>query len=198
MFAKNQINNASIYYRTLSHLCRGEIAASVPEARPLLSDWCKSIGCTVALPQRPRQISIEASDMQAADASNSSLIVLTATLRNPLTNRTHSRRRAIGRVGFSPTTGQVVPRRTAEETKAPFGENGRREHQRHPRKAHGHEAREEQHENDESNDESDHRKTEATVSDRVHIGFGHAASEAGILLGQGLFEFGQNALLVFG
>ena len=68
-----------------TYLYRGEIAASVPEARPLLSDWCKSIGCTVALPQRPRQISIEASDMQAADAANSGLIVLTATLRNQAT-----------------------------------------------------------------------------------------------------------------
>jgi predicted Zn finger-like uncharacterized protein len=68
-----------------AYLYRGEIAASVPEARPLLSDLCKSIGCTVALPQRPRQISIEASDMQAADAVNSGLIVLTATLRNQAT-----------------------------------------------------------------------------------------------------------------
>ena len=68
-----------------TYLYRGEIAASVPEARPLLSDWCKSIGCTVALPQRPRQISIEASDMQAADSANSGLIVLTATLRNQAT-----------------------------------------------------------------------------------------------------------------
>lgn len=68
-----------------TYLYRGEIAASVPEARPLLSDWCKAIGCTVALPQRPRQISIEASDMQAADTANSGLIVLTATLRNQAT-----------------------------------------------------------------------------------------------------------------
>ena len=69
----------------LTYLYRGEIAASVPEARPLLTDWCKTIGCTVALPQRPRQISIEASDMPAADTANSGLIVLTATLRNQAT-----------------------------------------------------------------------------------------------------------------
>ena len=68
-----------------TYLYRGDIAASVPEARPLLTEWCKTIGCAVALPQRPRQISIEASDMQAADTVNSGMIVLTATLRNQAT-----------------------------------------------------------------------------------------------------------------
>jgi len=71
----------------LTYLYRGEFAASVPEARPLLTDLCKTIGCTVALPQRPRQISIEASDMQAADTTNSGLVVLTATLRSQATIR---------------------------------------------------------------------------------------------------------------
>ncbi len=64
------------------YLYRGEIAAAVPEARPWLNDWCKHLRCTVALPQNPRQITIEASDMQAADAANPGLVVLTATLRN--------------------------------------------------------------------------------------------------------------------
>lgn len=67
------------------YLYRGEIAASIPEARPLLSEWCKPLKCTVALPQRPRQITIEASDMQAADNANAGLIILTATLRNQAT-----------------------------------------------------------------------------------------------------------------
>ncbi len=64
------------------YLYRGEIAAAVPEARPWLNDWCKHLRCTVALPQNPRQITIEASDMQAADAAHPGLVVLTATLRN--------------------------------------------------------------------------------------------------------------------
>ncbi len=63
-------------------LYRGDIAAALPEARPVLNDWCKALNCTVALPQRPRQISIEASDMQAADTTNPGLVILTATLRN--------------------------------------------------------------------------------------------------------------------
>ncbi len=66
----------------LVYLNRGDIAAALPESRPLLAGWCKSLRCTVALPQQPRQISIEASDMQAADAANPGLIILTATLRN--------------------------------------------------------------------------------------------------------------------
>jgi len=64
------------------YLYRGEIAASVPEARPLLTELCGRLHCTVALPQLPRQISIEASDMQAADTANPGLIILTATLRS--------------------------------------------------------------------------------------------------------------------
>lgn len=68
-----------------AYLYRGEIAAAVPETRPYLNDWCEILGCTVALPQRPRQISIEASDMQAADTANPGLVILTATLRNQAT-----------------------------------------------------------------------------------------------------------------
>ena len=64
---------------------RSEIAASVPEARPHLNRMCELLLCAVALPQRPRQISIEASDMQATDPANSGLIALTATLRNQAT-----------------------------------------------------------------------------------------------------------------
>ncbi len=65
---------------------RGEIAARVPEARPYLNKMCEYFRCTVALPQNPRQISIEASDMQATDPANPGQIALTATLRNQATN----------------------------------------------------------------------------------------------------------------
>ena len=68
-----------------AYLYRSDIAASVPEARPRLSKMCELLGCTVALPQRPRQISIEASDMQATDPASPGLIALTATLRNHAT-----------------------------------------------------------------------------------------------------------------
>ena len=65
-----------------AYFYRSEIAASVPEARPYLNKMCELLRCTVALPQRPRQISIEASDMQATDPANPGVIALTTTLRN--------------------------------------------------------------------------------------------------------------------
>lgn len=61
---------------------RSELAASLPETRPLLGAACKYLQCSVDLPQRPRQLIIEASDMQAADPANPGLVILTATLRN--------------------------------------------------------------------------------------------------------------------
>ena len=64
---------------------RSEIAANLPEARPYLNRICEELRCTVMLPQRPRSISIEASDMQATDPANPGLIALTATLRNHAT-----------------------------------------------------------------------------------------------------------------
>jgi predicted Zn finger-like uncharacterized protein len=67
------------------YLYRSEIAASVPEARPYLRKMCDLLRCTVALPQQPRQISIEASDLQATDPANPGVIALTATLRNQAT-----------------------------------------------------------------------------------------------------------------
>jgi predicted Zn finger-like uncharacterized protein len=68
-----------------AYFFRSDIAASLPEARPQLNKLCEFLHCTVALPQRPRQISIEASDMQAPDPANPGLIALTATLRNHAT-----------------------------------------------------------------------------------------------------------------
>jgi predicted Zn finger-like uncharacterized protein len=68
-----------------AYFYRSDIAASLPEARPQLNKLCELLQCTVALPQRPRQISIEASDMQAPDPANPGLIALTATLRNHAT-----------------------------------------------------------------------------------------------------------------
>jgi predicted Zn finger-like uncharacterized protein len=68
-----------------AYFYRSDIAAFVPEARPHLTRMCELLRCTVALPQRPRQITIEASDLQATDSANPGLIALTATLRNQAT-----------------------------------------------------------------------------------------------------------------
>ena len=61
---------------------RSDIAARVPETRPYLDRMCELLNCTAGLPQRPRLMSIEASDMQATDPANRGRIALTATLRN--------------------------------------------------------------------------------------------------------------------
>jgi predicted Zn finger-like uncharacterized protein len=61
---------------------RSELAASYPVLRPALARACDMAGCKVPLPQRPRLISIEASDLQIIDPARPQVIQLTATLRN--------------------------------------------------------------------------------------------------------------------
>jgi predicted Zn finger-like uncharacterized protein len=65
-----------------AYFYRGEIAAQYPVLRPHLVELCGLLRCAVAPPQRPKQIAIEASDLQALDTSRPGLIQLTATLRN--------------------------------------------------------------------------------------------------------------------
>ncbi len=61
---------------------RSDLAAYYPGLRPYLLQFCDLLLCTVALPQRPKQIAIEASDLQATDTARPGIIQLTATLRN--------------------------------------------------------------------------------------------------------------------
>lgn len=61
---------------------RGEIAAYYPGVRPYLARMCGTLRCAIVLPQRPRVIAIEASDLQATDPARPGVIHLTATLRN--------------------------------------------------------------------------------------------------------------------
>lgn len=61
---------------------RGEIAARHPLARQWLNEICAQAGCVVLLPQRPKAVIIEASDLQVVDPARPNRIQLTATLRN--------------------------------------------------------------------------------------------------------------------
>ena len=61
---------------------RSDLAAQVPGLRPYLVQLCELMRCVVALPQRPKQIQIEASDLQSLDKARPGMIQLTATLRN--------------------------------------------------------------------------------------------------------------------
>lgn len=61
---------------------RGDLAARYPAVKPYLVQLCVPLRCTVAPPQGPKQIAIEASDLQALDPARPGRIQLTATLRN--------------------------------------------------------------------------------------------------------------------
>jgi predicted Zn finger-like uncharacterized protein len=61
---------------------RGELAAHLPWSRLYLARMCDLLECGVFLPQRPRLIVIEASDLQATDPARPAVIQLTATIRN--------------------------------------------------------------------------------------------------------------------
>jgi hypothetical protein len=61
---------------------RADLAVQYPGLKPGLAQACEWLRCTLAPPQRPRQIAIEASDLQAMDTARPGRIQLTATLRN--------------------------------------------------------------------------------------------------------------------
>lgn len=61
---------------------RGELAAHYRSLKPVLLHMCAMLQCDVPLPQRPRLINIEASDLQNLDQARPGLLQLTATLRN--------------------------------------------------------------------------------------------------------------------
>ena len=61
---------------------RSDLAAHYPGLKPYLLQFCGLLHCTVVPPQRPKQIAIEASDLQATDTARPGIIQLTATLRN--------------------------------------------------------------------------------------------------------------------
>jgi predicted Zn finger-like uncharacterized protein len=65
-----------------AYLYRSELAAQYPVLKPTLFELCRLAGCSVPLPQRPRLINIEASDLQIVDPARPEVIQLTATLRN--------------------------------------------------------------------------------------------------------------------
>ncbi|MGB8518514.1 MAG: DUF3426 domain-containing protein [Gallionella sp.] len=66
------------------YFLRADIAARFPDMKPDLVSACKSLGCTVNLPQKNDFMSIESSSLEA-DPNNAALITLTALLRNHAT-----------------------------------------------------------------------------------------------------------------
>jgi len=58
------------------------VANALPGTRAPLELACGVIGCEVALPQRPEQLSIEGSDLQLLDVARPQEVLLTAQIRN--------------------------------------------------------------------------------------------------------------------
>jgi predicted Zn finger-like uncharacterized protein len=65
-----------------AYVYRGDLATRYPGLKPHLVRLCETLRCRVSPPQRPKQIAIEASDLQVADPARPAIIRLTATLRN--------------------------------------------------------------------------------------------------------------------
>jgi predicted Zn finger-like uncharacterized protein len=66
----------------VAYFNRADLAVQYPGLRPYLGQFCELLRCAILPPQRPKQIAIEASDLQALDTSRPGIIQLTATLRN--------------------------------------------------------------------------------------------------------------------
>jgi predicted Zn finger-like uncharacterized protein len=64
-----------------SYVFRDQLAASLPQAKPLLARACAYIGCQIGLPMKIESVSIESSELQALSASQNTFS-LVALLRN--------------------------------------------------------------------------------------------------------------------
>ncbi len=64
-----------------AYFLRTEISINVPQSKPLLTQMCHWIGCTIDLPRKIEMISIDDSDLQE-DNEHEGVVLLTATLIN--------------------------------------------------------------------------------------------------------------------
>ncbi len=65
-----------------AYFYRSDLVANYPALKPAVEHICELLECSAPLPQRPKLINIEASDMQILDPARPTVIQLTATLRN--------------------------------------------------------------------------------------------------------------------
>jgi hypothetical protein len=64
-----------------SYAFRTQLAAWLPQSKPLLAEACKSLGCRISLPTQIETISLESSELQPM-APNRSVFELNLLLRN--------------------------------------------------------------------------------------------------------------------
>lgn len=65
-----------------TYFYRSDLVANYPALKPAVEHICELLQCSAPLPQRPKLINIEASDLQILDPARPGVIQLTATLRN--------------------------------------------------------------------------------------------------------------------
>ena len=65
-----------------AYFYRSDLVANYPALKPAVEHICELLECSAPLPQRPKLINIEASDLQILDPARPGVIQLTATLRN--------------------------------------------------------------------------------------------------------------------
>ena len=65
-----------------AYFYRSDLVANYPALKPAVEHMCELLECNAPLPQRPKLINIEASDLQILDPARPGVIQLTATLRN--------------------------------------------------------------------------------------------------------------------
>lgn len=65
-----------------AYFYRSDLVAGYPSLKPAYGWVCQLFRCSVPLPQRPKLINIEASDLQSIDPARPGVLQLTATLRN--------------------------------------------------------------------------------------------------------------------
>ena len=65
-----------------AYFYRSDLVAHYPALKPSVEHLCEWLDCSAPLPQRPKLINIEASDLQILDPARPAVIQLTATLRN--------------------------------------------------------------------------------------------------------------------
>ena len=66
----------------MAYAFRSDLVARYPSFKSTVASICEVTGCSVALPQRPSLVRIEASDVHMIDSNKPALIQLTATLRS--------------------------------------------------------------------------------------------------------------------
>lgn len=65
-----------------AYFYRSDLVANYPALKPAVEHICELLHCSAPLPQRPKLINIEASDLQVLDSARPGVIQFTATLRN--------------------------------------------------------------------------------------------------------------------